>query len=253
MSTELIRQCMAAYFYFMIYSFGGWVVQGIWVGFKDGKFENTGFYRGPWVPIFGWGCLLILYIIDPISPNMFWVFFNSFFFTSVLEYFISWYLQKRFHRLWWNYSNKPFNIHGRVCLLNSLMYGLAGVVITYFVQPYIAKLYWSIPYSIAAIIETLFSLVFFSDVIITNAEMSRNRKALENIHNSLVRSIVNFNDKVESDIDQLLQKNLEIMERSSSHIKRFKNQKLDPIYVASIEKAKAITKRNKEFLRNNKL
>ena len=249
MNTELIRECMAAYFYFMVYSFGGWVVQGIWVGFKNGRFENTGFYKGPWVPIFGWRCLMIIYIIDPVSPNWIWVFFNSFFLTSVLEYFISWYLQKRFHRLWWNYSDKPFNIHGRVCLLNSFMYGLAGIVITYIVQPYIFKLYWSIPYSAAAIIETLFSLVFFSDVIITNAEMSRHRVALENIHNSLMSRIVSVNDKIESDIDDLLQKNLEILERSSSHLKHFKNQKLDPIYLSNVEKARALTKRNKEIFK----
>ena len=103
--------CLHAYFYFMVYSFGGWVVQGLYVGAKDFKFVNTGFFHGPYVPIFGFGCLFIIYIVDRLSMNPFWVFVNTFWLTSVLEYITSWYLQKKYHRLWWDYSKHKFNIH----------------------------------------------------------------------------------------------------------------------------------------------
>ena len=76
--NPIIQQCLYAYFYFILYSFGGWVVQGLYVGYKQHKFLNTGFFHGPYVPIFGVGCLLIIYIVDPLSRNPFLVFINTF-------------------------------------------------------------------------------------------------------------------------------------------------------------------------------
>ena len=58
-------------------------------------------------------------------------------FGTIVEYLSSWILEKLFHTRWWDYSHYKFNIHGRVCLLNSVLFGVLGVVIIHFIQPHV--------------------------------------------------------------------------------------------------------------------
>ena len=238
-----IQELMDAYFYFMIYAFGGWVAQGIWVGFKNRRFVNTGFFRGPWVPIFGIGCLLIIYVIDPISRNPFWVFFNTFWITSVLEYVTSWALQKMYHRLWWDYSKRPFNIHGRVCLLNSVMYGLAGLVITFGVQPWIAALTARIPAAVFAGIEIVYSLFFWSDVISTLIEMEKHKKSLEVLHKH-VQSLISEAGERQKQHLEAARKALQTAEANSRHLHGMVHQKLEAAYQNSLDELRRLNDQN---------
>ncbi|WP_297567000.1 putative ABC transporter permease [uncultured Faecalibaculum sp.] len=233
METFLIN-CLHAYFYFMVYSFGGWVVQGLYVGAKDFRFVNTGFFHGPYVPIFGFGCLFIIYIVDRLSMNPFWVFVNTFWLTSVLEYITSWYLQKRYHRLWWDYSKHKFNIHGRVCLLNSTLYGVAGLVVTYVFQPWMEDLVAHIPLHAMQGIMILFTIVFGIDFITTNREMGRHKKALEQLHAHVQRAVgsVAYQDENFAAAVASLQK----MQENSRHMRGFVHQRLDEAYQSSVDR-----------------
>ncbi len=237
--TFTVGQLIQAFAYFAVYSFGGWIVQGLWVGFKKHHFVNTGFFRGPWVPIFGFGCLLIIYIVDPISRNPFLVFFNTFWMTSVLEYVTSWYLQKRYHRLWWDYSDKPFNIHGRVCLLNSTMYGLAGLVITFLVQPFVSRTVSRIPFMWLCVIMAVFSVFFFSDVLTTMLEMNTHRKALENIH-ATVQSALSSASEFSKQLPDQIRADLQTLESHQRHLHGMVHQKLEENYQRSIDTARKI-------------
>lgn len=234
MNHELVLQLMYAYFYFMVYAFGGWVVQGLYVGYKQHRFLNTGFYHGPYVPIFGVGCLLIIYVIDPISMNPFLVFLNTFVITSVLEYVTSWYLQKKYHRLWWNYSDKPFNIHGRVCLLNSTLYGVAGIAVTFWLQPLVHDLVLWIPFAWLLGIEAVYSVVFWSDVVVTTLEMHEHVHALEALHAHLQKALHETNDKLKAEYLTQARQSLEKMKQTSQRLKGFVSQKLEEGYEHSI-------------------
>ncbi len=242
MNHELVLQLMYAYFYFMIYAFAGWIVQGIFVGYKEHRFLNTGFYHGPYVPIFGVGCLLIIYIIDPISMNPFCVFVNTFVITSVLEYATSWYLQKKYHRLWWDYSKKPFNIHGRACLLNSTLYGIAGLVVTFVFQPWIR--YWTmrIPFAWLLGIEAVYSVAFWSDVIITTMEMHAHVHALEDLHLHIQKALKEENEKLRTQYVEQAKKSFEQMKATSRHLKGFISQELEERYKQSIASFHSLTK-----------
>lgn len=235
MNQHLLHFFMYAYFYFILYSFGGWVVQGFYVGFKEHKFLNTGFFHGPYVPIFGVGCLLIIYLVDPLSRNPFLVFINTFLFTSIIEYVTSWYLQKKYHRLWWDYSDKPFNIHGRVCLLNSTLYGIAGLVITFFVQPYVQRFTMDMPIHTLAIIEVIWSSVFWSDVVLTNIEMHHHLRALEALHEHVKNAIAETNETLKARYITDAKANFDIMKNNSRHLRSFVHQKLDDQYQQSLE------------------
>ena len=106
--------------YFFIYSFLGWVCECIYCGVPAKKFINRGFLAGPYCPIYGCGALAVIYTLTPFSDNVVILFGMGVIVTSALEYITSYMMEKLFHTKWWDYSKHPFNIHGRICLKNSV-------------------------------------------------------------------------------------------------------------------------------------
>ena len=125
---------------FIIFSIDGWISEVLYVGiFFEHKFVNRGFLHGPLCPIYGFGGLSILLLPQSLYSTWVPLFFASMIFGTIVEYLSSWILEKLFHTRWWDYSRYKFNIKGRVCLLNSVLFGVLGVVIIHFVQPFVMK------------------------------------------------------------------------------------------------------------------
>lgn len=123
---------------FLLFSFVGWCSEVLYVGiFFEHKFVNRGFLHGPICPIYGFGGLVILLLPPVLYTTWVPLFFASMFLCTCVEYFVSWLLEKLFHTLWWDYSHYKFNIKGRVCLLNSVLFGLMGVLGVHFIFPYV--------------------------------------------------------------------------------------------------------------------
>lgn len=105
------------------------------------KWENRGFLYGPLCPIYGAGGVAITAIADFISAHTdatftWWqIFLVAFLGSIVLEYGTSWALEKLFHAYWWDYSSMPLNINGRVCFPYSVGFGVAGLIVVYFIAP----------------------------------------------------------------------------------------------------------------------
>lgn len=129
--------------YFVIFSCMGWIYETIYCTVKTKKWDNRGFLFGPVCPIYGVGGVLITIIAELAvqygqGKELVWwqVFLISFFGSIVLEYVTSWTLEKVFHAYWWDYSNRPFNINGRVCLPCSIGFGCAGLLVVYVIAPF---------------------------------------------------------------------------------------------------------------------
>lgn len=120
---------------FMIYSFFGYVVEMIAVALEKKKFVNRGFLCGPVIPIYGIGSLLMLITLLRYKSDPVVVFVFGMIICSALEYFTSFLLEKIFHNIWWDYFDYKYNINGRICLENSVLFGLGGIAIIYCVQP----------------------------------------------------------------------------------------------------------------------
>lgn len=129
---------------FIIYSFIGWSCEVLYCSIYQKKFVNRGFLYGPICPIYGCGALIIFFFLMPLAYNVFLLFFSAMFLMSVLEYFVSWAMEKLFDTKWWDYSHYKFNINGRVCLLNSTLFGVMGVIAVKFVHPMVLKLIYSL-------------------------------------------------------------------------------------------------------------
>lgn len=115
---------------FFIYSFWGWIVEVLHVGLiSEKKFYNRGFLNLPIIPIYGFGSLFIITIFKYLSLNVVANFIIIIILTSSLEYLTSLIMENLFHLKWWDYSRYKYQIHGRVCLRNSILFGIGGLLI----------------------------------------------------------------------------------------------------------------------------
>ena len=120
---------------FFAFSFLGWLMEVMMVILKERKIVNRGFLIGPCCPIYGFGGLIMTLLLQNIKNNPILLFLLSLLICSVLEYGTSYVMEKLFHARWWDYSNRKFNINGRICLTNMIAFGLLGCLIIYILDP----------------------------------------------------------------------------------------------------------------------
>ena len=124
---------------FMLYSFLGWIMETTWVSYCNKKIVDRGFLIGPYCPIYGFGALLIIIFLNKFSFSPALLFVMTTIVCGILEYFTSWYMEKVFKARWWDYSDRKFNLNGRICLRNLIAFGIMGIIVTYFTNPYFEK------------------------------------------------------------------------------------------------------------------
>ena len=110
---------------FIVYAVIGWCSEVAYAALDTGKFVNRGFLNGPYCPIYGFGISLVIVVLTPLKDNLLILYLGSVILTSVIEYITGYLLEKVFHNKWWDYSDKPYNIKGYICLKFSLFWGFA--------------------------------------------------------------------------------------------------------------------------------
>ncbi len=163
---------------FFTYAFLGWCTEVIYAAASTGKFTNRGFLNGPICPIYGIGGVILIYLLMPLKSNLLLLFLASVAITSILEFITGYLLEKFFHQKWWDYSDYPFNIKGYISLKFSLLFGLAGVIVIYVIQPIVMLPVEIIPVNIGRILLVLFFIATFSDLIVTILALMKIKKEL---------------------------------------------------------------------------
>lgn len=153
--------------FFIIYAFLGWWIEVAFHAVTEGKFMNRGFLNGPVCPIYGFGMIILLYFLSPLADNFMLLFIGSVILTSALEFITGFVLEKVFNDKWWDYSNRPFNIKGYICLSFSIMWGLAAVFVINIVHPSIFNFISFFNNNSSTIMLILFISYFIADFIVT--------------------------------------------------------------------------------------
>lgn len=109
---------------FLIYSFAGWCIEVVNSLIVEKKFVNRGFMLGPYCPIYGYSSILMIFYLDRYTDNILTVFLLAVVVCSFAEYIVSYVMEKLFNARWWDYSDRSFNINGRVCLINAFLFGI---------------------------------------------------------------------------------------------------------------------------------
>ena len=168
MATESLINLILLFF---AYAFLGWCIEVTLKFFQFHRFINRGFLTGPWLPIYGSGAALITVVIKGLAPLEFSVgttFAVSFLLCGFLEYMTSYVLEKRFHARWWDYSQKPMNLHGRVWIGNLILFGLGGVVIVDLINPLLLRLSEHMSFPLREIMALSLSVVFVADYVMSH-------------------------------------------------------------------------------------
>ena len=144
---------------FIFYSFLGWLMEVTCKLIQYKRFINRGFLMGPICPIYGHGAIIMLILLKDFASNPFILFVMSMLVCTTLEYLTSYFMEKLFSARWWDYSNKKFNINGRVCLRNTLCFGILAIVLVYFLNPFILTY-------IEKITEPFLSILFYTLLVL---------------------------------------------------------------------------------------
>ena len=180
---------IAQYFVeFMFYSFLGWVWESIYCTAKEKKWADRGFLFGPICPIYG-SCVVVASAvfssIDVLrSPDFpIWgIFILCYIGSAVAEFATSWVLEKRFNARWWDYSELPLNIQGRICVPVSIAFGLAGVAVVKFLIPAIEGVHEIVSPVVYEVLAIILAAIFGADFALTEASLSALLKDVKQMH-----------------------------------------------------------------------
>lgn len=117
-------------FFFYFYCFLGWVWETCYVSVLKAKWVNRGFMRGPFLPIYGSGAIVVLVFTLPFRTNPGLVFVVGMVSATILEYFTGAAMERLFHVRYWDYSNQRLNLNGHICVTSSLAWGAFSVILT---------------------------------------------------------------------------------------------------------------------------
>ena len=109
--------------WFLIYSILGWVVESIYMSICNRRLTNRGFVKGPICPIYGVGALTVYFLPRPVGDNLYLLYFLGCVIPTLLEYVTARLMLSIFGEVWWDYSEKPFNYKGILCLESTLAWG----------------------------------------------------------------------------------------------------------------------------------
>lgn len=153
----------------IIYSILGWCGEMVYCSICQRKLcEKRGFLNGPVCPIYGHGALVVLLCLHGGCKNPLLTFLLGAVLTSLVEYITSFAMEKLFHMRWWDYSQYKFHLNGRVCLLNSTLFGLASVFLCHFANPPISAWLAGLLASGAAVPLSLILLaVYLTDIVLS--------------------------------------------------------------------------------------
>ncbi len=181
--------------YFVIYSFVGWIVEVIYQALKKGKIINRGFLNGPVCPIYGFGMVAVLLFFDYIDigdlqeASGIFLFGIGVLFSTAIELFGGWALDKLFHTKWWDYSKEKYNLHGYICLKFSIIWGIGVVFIMHVIHPLVQKFSVNlIPSRIGWWLLAILYIIYFIDLVVTVTEiigLNKQIKQLEDTKASL--------------------------------------------------------------------
>lgn len=174
---------------FIMYSFLGWLMEVGLILVEKHKFVNRGFLIGPYCPIYGWGCLTMIILLTKYQSDPIVLFIMAILICSILEYATSYVMEKIFHARWWDYSNKKYNINGRICLETMIPFGILGCIVIYFINPIFTSFLLKIPTTILKIVSIVLFIIFLVDNILSMNIISKFKNTMNTVEKDSTEEI----------------------------------------------------------------
>ena len=150
---------------FFFYCFCGWVWESCYVSVCQRRWVNRGFLRGPLLPIYGSGAIIILFATLPVAGNLILVWLLGMLSATALEYVTGAAMEALFKVRYWDYSDKKCNLNGHICLSSSIAWGFFSILLVKFIHPPIARLLADVPAWLVDPLALALTVVFTVDVV----------------------------------------------------------------------------------------
>lgn len=156
---------------------------------------------GPYCPIYGYSSIIMIFYLNNYKDNILTVFILATVICSIIEYLISYIMEKLFSARWWDYSDDKYNINGRVCLSNAIIFGLLGVFLVYVANPFIIMLLSKINHYFLIFIGIIWLIIFISDLVISTI-------LTFNLKNKIKRLNIDVTEELSKKIKQTVESKL---------------------------------------------
>lgn len=169
----LVIQLAYYFLLFVLYSFGGWIVECIWTYFMKRKLENRGFLFGPICPIYGVGSLICVLLIGPLHLSWPLEFLLMVVLCDIIEYITSVVLEKIYNVRWWDYTTASvLHLNGRISLETSIGFGVGGIFILHLIQPFFLNLLSLLNLPALLVTSSILFIIFVADILLSMIAIS---------------------------------------------------------------------------------
>lgn len=155
---------------FFVYSFLGWVFESCYVSLKAGKWINRGFMKGPYLPIYGTGAVMMLVVSEPFKNNLVLMFIAGVVGATLLELVTGIAIEHIFKVRYWDYSYQKFNYKGYICLSSSIAWGFFTIALNKWLHPAVSRVLKLIPDTTGEILFAGVFIIFSVDLVLSVRE-----------------------------------------------------------------------------------
>lgn len=195
-------------FFFYFYCFFGWIFESTFVSLKSRKFVNRGFMRGPFLPIYGSGAIMMLVVSMPFQDNIVLTYVAGCIGATALELVTGMAMEALFKVRYWDYSNQKFNYKGHICLSSTIAWGFLTILMTELVHRGVERVVFAIPENVVTIVTVVVSVYIVADFTLSFkaamdlrnvlAGLEKAREEMERIQKRLDVLIAVANEELEA-------------------------------------------------------
>ena len=165
--------------FFMVYCIIGWIWESLYVSLEYRKWVNRGFLNGPFLPIYGFGAIVMLFCTLPVRDNAFLTFLLGMLGATALEYLTGYVMEKMFHVRYWDYSYEFANLNGYICLGCSLLWGLASLFLIRVLHRPVENVILNLNKTLLLVIDIAFIVYFVWDLVVSARQAFDLRKIID--------------------------------------------------------------------------
>lgn len=180
---DIVQKITKIFWVFLIGSILGYIIEMIVGLVQNGHFvSRQGLLFGPFIQVYGVGLVTYYLVTSNIKKKSYLkIFFISMILGGIVEYLFSYFQEKFFGTISWDYSNLLFNINGRTSLLHCLYWGTGGVLFVKFILPLINKLNTWCKKTHFRCVTALLGVFIIFDIIISGMAGARQLERKNNI------------------------------------------------------------------------
>lgn len=221
-------------FFFYLYCFFGWIFESTYVSLKSRHFVNRGFMRGPFLPIYGSGAIMMLVVSMPFQDNIILTYLAGCVGATVLEFVTGMAMESLFKVRYWDYSNQKFNYKGHICLSSTIAWGFLTILMTEFLHKGVEKILFVIPGTVVTALTVVLSVCIVSDFTLSFKaamdlrdiliKLEKARVEMEHIQKRLDVLIAVASDEIETKRQKREEKAEELMDSMEEKFARIKER-----------------------------